>query len=148
MQQMHFFLLINYYLSYILCCLVNPQRDTWHSPSWIHEHFLNSSTPKCVQQSTETVSLFTSLGECPWSRSPDSCCMCCSLEKSDLMNVRQSLPHEPAASPTCHLALSVAHTEAPGTSKMGSWFFSYGRLAIKWLGHELSAGWTLSDFTF
>lgn len=54
----------------------------------------------------------------------------------------------PPTSPTCSLALSFTHTEAPGTSRMDTCSFSYGRLAINWLGHELSAGLTLSNFMF
>lgn len=51
------------------------------------------------------------------------------------------------ASPTCRLARSVTQTEAPGTCKMGIWIFPYGRLAVNWLGHKLSVGLTLGNFT-
>lgn len=77
-------------------------------------------------------------------------CVCCSLEKSSLMNVRQSPTWATVmrTSPTCHLALSITQTEALGSNKMGTWIYPYGRLAINWPGHKLSVGLTLSNFTF
>lgn len=77
-------------------------------------------------------------------------CVCCFLEKSSLMNVRQ-LPTWATVmhtSPTCHLALSITQTEALGSNKTGTWIFPYGILAINWLGHKLPVGLTLSNFTF
>jgi len=48
----------------------------------------------------------------------------------------------------CQSHLSVTQTEALVTSKMDIWIFPYGRLEINWLGHKLSVGLTLSNFTF
>lgn len=117
---------------YLLFPILNPRAFSW-------EFYTQMCSAKW--NCSEIVKLFASLGKYPWSRSAASCCIYCSLEKPDLINARQcKMPLINARQvPQCHqpvppatLLWALCHTEAPCTSRMGTWSFSYGRLEIDW----------------
>lgn len=133
--------------------LVNPERATYHCPSWIKGLWLNQTCPVKHRKCHFLPAWENDPDPRRCKAHPDLLPALCVLVpgKIQFNECKTEFPTwamVACASPTCYLALNITQREELGTNKTGIWIFPWERLVVNWLGHKLSVGSTLRNLPF